>query len=911
MKYLTPSGIRLLLILFLAFAQVACTLRKTPSPAPIPSTPNMGQADPSSADTIGEEVSGPGKLEAESVIITFAFHASSRDLFEPLMEAFHRQYPSIQVQFVAWPAFSPGMNFYETLASSADVTLIYGRSPEMAAYFLDLQPMIDTDLSFAPDDFWPGALTACQDVEGRTLGIPLNLFMTGIFYDQEAYAAAGLPYPQPGWTWGDFRQNAVALGKQEGTGIRYGYGDPPYLSVLNPIIGASLSETGGEIDVQGLAARLQWYLDLAQEKVLYPIQGVPGSEASELARDQWEAMFQGGQPPAMWHGRLLDPIPGIAGVSEDTDPATHLAITEYGLAPFPVAADGSLSNSTPLSAQCAAISAGSTHPQAAWAWLNFLTRHRLVGDASQAPERVKIPARPSVAAAEGFWDGLPAGAQEAVHFGLEHAWYSGLYQPAQDAVLAALVKALSGQTDLATALAEAKAKLESNTLVEPGKPEITVATPAPSSNESSGTPVVRFYPGNASPQELTAIGGLVRQFNQTHSSEFTVEVLSGYTSSPNDGYYETLANQFDCFLSETDPVGAARSEVILNLNAWLEKEDPAFQADYNSALLAASSFEGELYSLPLTSQPAILVYNADLLAQRGLQPPTHDGSFVDFVQNLSAIASPEGDAARYGFLPESQAVNSLEFFIAGRNVHWLDDTQEVPAAWLNTPEMASTLTWLEELYRSGALFRSASGEAWWSSIVQAIRSGQIAYWTALAGEQERLYFEDEPPSFKIGIAPLPLLPAPNSLLDASVERGAFISAQSEHPGACWSWIQYLSEQPTAFAGIPARQSLANSEAWEIEVGQSNAAIFRLARERMQQSAEGRRMEMVVMPLAAWLSQAEIETRNGSDPGPALAAAQGKADAYRACLLAVDLFALGEIEIQAKVLECAKQADPNW
>ena len=178
----------------------------------------------------------------EEVIITFAYDENYRTLIEPLMDAFHEENPSITVQFV--PLSTTNYSQAETLedrllalATGADTTLTFSGSPQAGSYFLDLQPLMDADSSFASSDFWPGSLSALEDTEGRVLGLPMTLFLRGIFYDKAAFDAANLAYPQPGWTWDDFRRMTAALAQGQGGESRFGYADRASLSILQPLIG--------------------------------------------------------------------------------------------------------------------------------------------------------------------------------------------------------------------------------------------------------------------------------------------------------------------------------------------------------------------------------------------------------------------------------------------------------------------------------------------------------------------------------------------------------------------------------------------------------------------------------------------------------------------------------------------------
>ncbi|MFQ5616573.1 MAG: hypothetical protein ACE5GO_08955, partial [Anaerolineales bacterium] len=221
-------------------------------------------------------------------------------------------------------------------------------------------------------------------------------------------------------------------------------------------------------------------------------------------------------------------------------------------------------------------------------------------------------------------------------------------------------------------------------------------------------------------------------------------------------------------------------------------------------------------------------------------------------------------------------------------------------------------TWWTGLYQSGALFQAASGENWWSSIAEAMDSGQIAYWLAFADEQTEFGNRpEEPPAFQIGIAPLPVMPASSHLDTRVKEHGFSISRASPNVSACWEWGKFLSVQPTVLRGVPARQSTAASPDWEASVGPENAAVYRLALERVSRVEEQTHLGWILQPYNSWLGQAEDDVLDGIAPDVALAQAQYKADLYQACMLTEDLSRLTEPEIRAKVTSCAQQADPDW
>jgi len=849
--------------------------------------------------------------ENEEITITFSFDSSLSAVIKPLVEAFNEENPTINVQYV--PLTTEDYNTPDEtaedrllmLAESADATLTSIRTTEMSGYFIDLQPLIDSDSTFAQDDFWTGSLSAMEDTEGRVLGLPMTLYLQGIFYNKSAFDVANLPYPQPGWTWDDFRTATAVLAQVQGSAPRFGYADRSSASILQPLIGTELVLNDGVIDAESLAAELDWYVQMARAEQLLGL---------KTTDSWWNSLFSYADPPAMWYGSLFEfTLGSVTGEMEAIDLMTYFTESAYDFAPFPVESDGENVNTTPVSALCGVISAGSEHPAEAWQWLKYLSEHWLVSDTSYASNQLNIPARQSVAEAEGFWENYPTEVQEAMQYGLEHAWFSSLYSLAEKAVLNAVEDAAEGRaTDLLSALEEAETKQASWPQENAVVPEIIVATPQPSESTAIDVVTINFYHDSWESKEKAAITALVNQFNRDHKGEIIIQADNITQESYEEGYYAGMANTYDCFISQLDSQGAASSGSILNLTALMEAEEAAFQEDFDPLMLDAAQYNNGLYALPLYNQPAIMVYNADLLAELGLEPPSLDWTFDEFLALITAVASSSGKEQVFGFLPDSQRVSTTEMFFAGFGVQWRDISGDFPIVLFDTPEMADTLVWLNELEQSGALFVASSGNDWWPSITTAIYDGQIVFWTDIAGNEEKDFFSYNKPLFEVGIAPLPSTTKLNGYYDSSYMTGFYISNLTDYPQACWELAKYLSEELDVLPGVPARLSVASSPEWEANVGAENAEVYRAAVASNLDDAEVDPYNAWFwIPMRNWLWQADQNIENGNDPTQELILAQQNADAYLDCMASYDVLSMNSDEIKIIVQFCASEVDPSY
>ncbi|RPI33724.1 MAG: extracellular solute-binding protein [Chloroflexota bacterium] len=891
-----PGGvIRIIIILGLLFGATACKKSEPTGETPVPSKPTSTPEESSS-----EVNEGP-------VVITFASNEWERDFFETLMAEFNQQNPGIIVQYTLLPEFSPEessepVNYYRAIASAGDTTLIYAWSGgNETSYFRDLLPLVESDPAFDPDDFWPDSLEACQDLEGRIYGIPLSINFNGIFYDEKAFAEAGLPDPAPGWTVEDFRRAISALAYKKGDDIRYGYADQGYLlaSILAPYVDQYMREVDGHVDASNLQEKIQWYIDLAKDEAIYPVRDTTDWNVDY---EKWQALFKSENRPAMWPGSLGEMMPGVNFYYSDDDPFGNAAIKEYGYLPYPVPTDGSSDNTTPAWVQCLGISAGSAHPRESWAWIDFLTRHWMLRDENMSYELVQAPARQSVAESVGYFERLPEKAVPAVRFSLEHTWYNSFYPQQLSMVNDALIAELAGKSEFAESLAANMANLENVAVPTPDTTPVVVATPQPTPDISSDAMVIEYFSNTYDSEHSEAMETLVEQYNQEHPDTY-IKLSTQFSGSPStNDYLGYLAEKYDCFAWYTPYWEIDSAESLLSLNSFIQAEGPGFSQDFNEGLLDIFRKEADLYGLPVASQPQVMAYNADLLEKRGVEPPTIDWTFEDFIEKLSAVGSKAESDQSFGYL--FSGYDDLLF--AGRGVDWLDEEADPPVAHLDTPDMINTMLWTLDLVEAGALLVQTDDN--YMTINEVTQNGQLAFWTTAAGQDNGMFYMEGQPTFKIAYAPMPIMEGPGALTVWASDFGHYISRDTEYPQACWSWIAFLSEQPNAFPGVPARQSVVTSLAWEASVGADAAAVFRASLDRVVRNAQN--VSQLSWPYYTWRADAVNAALAGEDVAQSFTDAQQKAEAYMACISGIDPTAMSTDELSEASAACVKQVDPE-
>lgn len=331
---------------------------------------------------------------------------------------FSQENPEIVVQYIVPPevTIDDGMDYYARVAQVADVTALYPDQPNLADHYLDLQGYLDRDANFNAGDFWPGAIDGCRDSTGYLLGIPYRIdSLEGIFYDRKIFAESGVPYPSAGWTLDQFREALRRINRP----YRFVDHNNSDRSILGSQVEQKLSAGQGILQADQLSEQIDRYLELANQGVICPPQdALPSAEFQE----GWNAFFDENHP-ALWVGALGSSMPGTGRLYSPDDPLAGVAILEAGFVPFPTG-EG-MESTTPVQVTCLAISKNAKNPEAAWAWIEFLSRQ---WDGKETSETLwQLPVRSSTAEESGFWELLPAQAASTVRFALAHGWYGSRY----------------------------------------------------------------------------------------------------------------------------------------------------------------------------------------------------------------------------------------------------------------------------------------------------------------------------------------------------------------------------------------------------------------------------------------------------------------------------------------------------
>jgi len=162
------------------------------------------------------------KAEAPTVAptpkeIVYAFHDPA-DFRKRAVELFNEKYPDIKVTLQQIPEEFPTKIFTMAAAGTLPdvvrvwepMVLEFGRAGQV----IDLQPMVDAEPDFHPEDFIE-SLWKFPVIAGKRFGIADGWNGHLCFYNKDLFDQAGVPYPDENWNWDDYVARARKISKPE------------------------------------------------------------------------------------------------------------------------------------------------------------------------------------------------------------------------------------------------------------------------------------------------------------------------------------------------------------------------------------------------------------------------------------------------------------------------------------------------------------------------------------------------------------------------------------------------------------------------------------------------------------------------------------------------------------------------
>lgn len=330
--------------------------------------------------------------QPEQVTITWAFWGDpwEVEINERIIEVFEADHPNIHIETLHRPYDS----YFKELRAKLDAgepiadVLFWSEVPVDVSkgYFMDLTPLMQAE-NYNLDDFFPGLLVHFKVRQG-VYGLPRDSDTKVIYYNKRLFNQAGLPYPKTGWTWNDLRETSLKLKEANVAPYSFAYEVNSWWMLWMwqngiQIFDDKLFPTQTDLDKPAAAEAVQFFADLTNVDQVTP------PYAMMLNSENIASLFKEGKLAMAFGNHAL--IPAFAQVEE----------LEWDVAGLP-------QNQRRANVAAGAgyvIGANTSHPDAAWTFLKFLSGFK--GQAIFAESGIAVPALRSVAQSEVFMEQRP------------------------------------------------------------------------------------------------------------------------------------------------------------------------------------------------------------------------------------------------------------------------------------------------------------------------------------------------------------------------------------------------------------------------------------------------------------------------------------------------------------------------
>ncbi|VAX06479.1 hypothetical protein MNBD_ALPHA03-504 [hydrothermal vent metagenome] len=837
---------------------------------------NNADTLPNTPITANEVISAENSVQTT---ITLAVSDDAIDAYQLLVAAFESEQAQIKVRVVGLNELQNGNNgdIYEAAARGADLFQVLGNVAPNTASILDLKPLIDTDPEFDGDGFLPGLLdTSAAEI----WYIPTTIEYPMIFYDKLSFTESGLAAPNPGWTLDEFLTAAQTLTQREGDEVsRWGY--VPNSLRRSPLLAtqlvAPLVQNGAaRFTDPDVVAASQWVTDLFTRYQVAP--WLTSYKPRELQEqfyypEQWELMENG--QAAMWQREHT--LWQLGNYGE------NVGITTIPRSDNGYAADPFMTGF--------AISRGTQNVDAAWQFINFLSRQP-----PTAPQNwYLVPARRSVLATMNYWETLPSELKPALRYAVENN-VPLRFSPESNPLGNALADVIENGTLLETALAAAQATASA---------QVTMA------EEEAVEPTPFVVPTTATEEAIeTTI-----QFATTWNEQAAHRLLAVDFENEYPGIVVNVSRELeystaDCFATSVNVLPNIAAETsLLPLDAFFELDLSINQDDFYPGTFDLLMINQQLVGLPAWIDVPFIEYNRTLFAQLGIPEPAPDWTLVEFLETAQSLTDESAD--RYGFADWTQGMLRHGFTQFGIDPLIGDEYGGATIDFATTEPVIQWYADLVRLYRvqlplPGYLLDSSIVFDRWNSFDNMIAEGQTGMWLGSVSNQtlaERLTQAE----MEVGIAPIPRGLSGYNINIADWTTAYFISSETPYRQLCWEWINFLSAQPTASTALLARIEIAESAEFADHVGADRANGYRDA---ITYSSREIDLSAVssnwLSPGMIWLGIAyEQVAKEGIDTNAALAEASQFFESYRACVITNNSFTDRE-----QWRQCAVDVDPR-
>lgn len=223
-----------------------------------------------------------GAVSAQDEVVTVTWWATergrdtaaTRDMHFTLARTFEESHPGIQVSLALYPSRGFATRVLTAIAADEGPDVFYHYfAPDVAnqGFLEDLTPYIEA--SGVSSNWFPAGVNRGV-YEGRTYAVPRDAVSGFVAYNKDLFDAAGIAYPEDGWTIAEYRDLANQLTNRDediyGVGAIVGGEGCMLWSPFSFNLGGEITSPDGRdvvgyMDTEATANAMTWCLELVTE----------------------------------------------------------------------------------------------------------------------------------------------------------------------------------------------------------------------------------------------------------------------------------------------------------------------------------------------------------------------------------------------------------------------------------------------------------------------------------------------------------------------------------------------------------------------------------------------------------------------------------------------------------------------
>jgi ABC-type glycerol-3-phosphate transport system substrate-binding protein len=741
---------------------------------------------------------------------------------------FEAQHPGVQVQVVpdspAIPSAAQGLDAQldavSKYVSTADVLYVdpnrISAEATRAGYFLDMAPFVNDDKTLNADDFYPTVWSAYQWDKG-VWALPVSTDVIVLEYKASAFDKANIAYPSDTWTINDF-DNAIRK--------------------------IAIKDADGKVTTAGLTAS-------------------PSSLAllfRSLVKDGFYDTSAVPNPPTFQKNDITDIVDTYGKLNNDG----LVSLGGFGNTDIPMTIGnaygvlfaGAISNNQEkyvgvllpggkagLNVQGYAVSAGTEHPDLAYAFASYLTTRAEVSNRfSASPARQSLVGKDS---GGGFTINVTPEIKKLISDGITNGLtlsdlrYADYFSVAITEIATKIdaKAALNDAESLAIKNAKDASDRKANVKVVITEPKLKVSSANGKAVLSFG--VQSFTNPIANKDKWDA---LIQDFttNDSQVGEIDLSQITGAGGpASNTGPF---SGKYDCVYLPFNQVPSAQLDQLLPLDPFLSADSTFDKTDIVGNSLQQVTRDNKIWAMPVIILPTILKYDPDKFDKAGLPAPQNGWTIDKFNDALKALHVDPKDTPP--FVPSNTGGSYLFVLIAAYGGMPLDYRTDPVTINYTSDTNKAAIKQVLDLAKNNYIKYTALGSLRFDFGGNSDDSIPTILNTTLNGLNFRVAFGGGGGGVQRGNGGTGNNGSNNNnnsdpeqnYKGVTYPRGQFagisydigtgyIYSGTKYPEACYRWISTFAKHPELFSGMPARRSLINDPTISAANGPDVTAMY--------------------------------------------------------------------------------------